>query len=485
MINELNMVAVKQYLENSWYRWASQDRQTWYAAQYQYGYGVNTRDMKNWVCLAWWEHEIDNFSSWINVFTAFWDIYYINWEWKIYDENWTLKCSTWVTDSYAPLCVEFWNALFVIWDEKIKFVANNRTMSPDISPLFPQYHGRWYRWMWQCALNYANTFLLIWDDNVLWRLDWDTWIVKGIRYFNSWYTIFWLTQEWNYLKIYTSNWLDTKIHYAKGTFDVEDTWLVQTITYPWLAINVWDVTADQWNDYVIFRQSQPLNSSNYKIAKVHWYNKIDIRWTQRRWWQEIFTSSNPTIYASDWVVFAWMSDGIWTFTEYNWWLWWWCCEFPISWDVVTSMVKYWEKLYAVIKYWNRFKLVSYDMSFHPETYQRSWYIIGRVFDWWCAWLFKKNVHATVTYNMPTWTNMELSYRYDRSSFDYSKSNFSSIKNLTDTNSCYDIVVPTTDNDFNRTWNLLEYRFDFNWNWNKTPILFEHNLLYNDSIRKYR
>jgi hypothetical protein len=39
--------------------------------------------------------------------------------------------------------------------------------------------------------------------------------------------------------------------------------------------------------------------------------------------------------------------------------------------------------------------------------------------------------------------MELSYRYDRSSFTYDKSNFLSIKKLTDTNNCYDIVVPTT------------------------------------------
>jgi hypothetical protein len=45
--------------------------------------------------------------------------------------------------------------------------------------------------------------------------------------------------------------------------------------------------------------------------------------------------------------------------------------------------------------------------------------------------------------MPVNTSMELSYRYDRSSFGYDKSNFISIKNLTDTNECYDIVVPTT------------------------------------------
>mgnify|MGYP006974598835 CR=1 FL=1 len=45
--------------------------------------------------------------------------------------------------------------------------------------------------------------------------------------------------------------------------------------------------------------------------------------------------------------------------------------------------------------------------------------------------------------MPASTSMELSYRYDRSSFGYDKSNFISIKKLTDINNCYDIIVPTT------------------------------------------
>lgn len=477
------MVAVKQYLENSWYRWASQDRQTWYAWQYQYGFGVNTRDMKNWVCLAWWGTFMRSFNTWINVFTAFWNAYYINGNGTIYNMNWTVMADTWVTDQYAPICEEFWSTLFVIWDNAVKMVSGSWTVV-NITEAFPEYHGHKYRGMGQCALNFANTFLLIWDDNVLWRVDGNLWIIKWIRIFHSWYKIYWLTQEWNYLKIYTSNWLDTKIHYAKWTFDMEDTWLVQTITYPWLAISIWDVTADQWRDYVMFRQSERAEWWSYKLAKVQWYSKIDIRWTQTRWWQTIFTASDPAVYASDWVVFAGMQDWVWTFTEYNWWLWWWCCEFPTTWGQVTSMVKYWETLYVVVKFLNDYELFRYDMSFHPAQYQENWYIIGRVFDWWSAWLFKKNVQATVTYNMPENTSMELSYRYDRSAFDYT-SGFLQVKELEDTTTCYDIIVPTTDNNFNWTWNLLEYRFDLHWNWYSTPILFEHSLLYNDSIRKYR
>ena len=159
----------------------------------------------------------------------------------------------------------------------------------------------------------------------------------------------------------------------------------------------------------------------------------------------------------------------------------------------------------------------YDLSFHPAKYQSNGFIIGRVFDGGCAWLFKKNDQATITYNMPTGTKMELSYRYDRSSFGYDKSDFLFIKELEDTNECYDIVVPTTpwkQEDslllkedgwlillqnwngikledtlvcpFNKTWNLLEYRFDL-WttNTSKTPTLYEHSLTYYDYMRKYR
>lgn len=514
------MAKLKQYLENSWYRWASQDRQTWYAAQYQYGYGVNTRDMKNWVCLAWWATDSETqYSDPFSFFTYNSWLHYIDASWKIYDDEWTLKCNTWISWAPTPYAIEFWDSIYVAWVfgvEKVESDWTHSSVTPTPSPWETAF------WVATCILNYANTYLLIWEWNRVWRYDL-TWLpAKKIREFDSWYTVYWLTQEWNYLKIYTSNWVNTKIHYAKWTFDVEYTWLVQTINLIWLWINVWDVTSDQWNDYAIFK----VDNWEFKLSKIQWYSKVDIRWTQTWWGEKVFTATNPTIKASDWIVFAAMSDWIWTFTEYNWWLWWWCCEFPISsTERVDSMFRYWEKLYACVhdSSLDKYILRYYDLCFHPHTYQPNWFIIGRVFDWWCAWLFKKNDQATITYNMPEWTSMELSYRYDRDSFWYDKSNFLSIKNLTDVTNCYDIVVPTTpwtkdtnllalqNNDnillengdnimledlmvcpFNKTWNLLEYRFDLTWFTDpdtgittKTPILFEHSLTYYDYMRKYR
>ena len=518
------MVKLKQYLENSWYRWASQDRQTWYASQYQYWYWVNTRNMKNWVCLAWWQTDVTTKTSAFTYFTYWRELYYVDSAGKIYDAEWTQKCDTWVQQYTAPNWIEFWNNIYIVWQwwvVKVNPVSWSYTNITNDFPWYPRNTDPWYRQgTTNVVLNYANTFLLIWNANVLWRISTETWteVIKGIRYFDLSYSIYWLTQEWNYLKIYVSNWVNSKIHYAKGTFDVEYTWLVQTVSLKWLALSNWQVASDQWYDYAIFT----VQDWEYKLSKILWYSKVDIRWTETWWWEKVFTADSPNIKSADGILFAAMKEWIRTFTEYNGWLRWGCCEFPLaSNEKVTNMFKFWEYLYTCVynSSTDRFSERYFDMSFHPAKYQRNWYIIGRVFDWGCAGLFKKNDQATITYNMPTDTSMELSYRYDRSSFWYDKSNFLLIKKLEDTNECYDIVVPTTPtktdisllskeswiNDlillenwngiqledmlvipFNKTWNLLEYRFDLaTTNTAKTPILFEHSLTYYDYMRKYR
>lgn len=504
------MVKLKQYLENSWYRWASQDRQTWYAAQFQYGENINVRDMKNGVCLSWWATDLDTHGEKFSYFNYEWWLYIVDREWKVYEitESWiedTPEWDIWESLTLMPIWIQFWDWAYIVCDEWIFELASWWTYT-DVTPA-----GFW--WNVTCALNYANTYLLVWDWNMVWRFSRASWTMvwKVVREFDTG-LVFWLTQEWNYLKIYVNDSEWTKIHYAKGTFDVEDTWLIQTVSFKWLWINYKWVASDQWNDYVAFIPTY----WEIKLAKVSWYNKTDIRWTQTWWWEKVFWWT-PKVFASDWVVFAVANEWIWTFTEYNGWLWWWCVEFKETREIL-DMIRVWERLYVCIKDWNSsYILRYYDLSFHPATYQSSGFIIGRVFDWWCAGLFKKNDQATITYNMPAGTGMELSYRYDRETFWYNKNNFISIKKLTDVNSCYDIVVPTTPSNtdeyvllkedwdkillenwnwiklednlvcpFNKTWNLLEYRVDLNTtNTSKTPILFEHSLTYYDYMRKYR
>lgn len=501
---------LKQYLENSWYRWASQDRQTGYAAQFQYGENINIRDMKNGVCLSGWSTDVATYSDEFSFFT-YWThsvvlLYTVDLKWDIRrGHNTSVICPTTNYVWFPPKWIQFWDDVYIIWDSWIYKCDLDNGTSTDVTPT-------WWNNFGMCVLNYANTYLIIWDANAVWRID-RLWVAKKIREFESSYIVFWLTQEWNYLKIYTSDWVNTKIHYAKGTFDVEDTWLVQTVSFNWLYLKRDWVTSDQWADYAAFLFA----SWELKLSKVSWYNKTDIRWTQTWDWQKIFTSLRPKITASDWVVFAATNEWIWTFTEYNGWLWWWCLEFKET-NSIESIFRHWESLYACVYNWDDWYIMRYyDLSFHPKKYQSHGFIVGRVFDWWCAWLFKKNDQATITYNMPTDTSMELSYRYDRDTFWYDKSNFLTIKKLADTNTCYDIVVPTTPSNtdeyvllkedwdkillenwnwimledklvcpFNKTWNLLEYRFDLDTtDTTKTPTLYEHSLTYYDYMRKYR
>lgn len=482
------MVLVKQYLENSWYRWGSQDRQTWYGSQYQFWYWVNTRDMKNWVCLAWWVKSTTTYDGKATYFVYQGKLYALTSTWKIVDTaSWSTKLTwlTWWWNLKQQCAVEFWAWVFCALWWKVRVVVNNNWSwsKVDITDTVLPWFGSV-----TCMLNYANTFLLIWDWDSLWRIDVSLWteIWKKIRKFHSWYKIYWLTLEWNYLKIYTSNGKDTKIHYAKWTFDVEDTWLIQTISFKWMWLSFNNVASDQWKDYALF-----LIWNDLKLSRISWYNKVDIKWTQSYWnrWDVwcFYSVNDPYVYASDGVLFVWIDEWIWTFTEDNWWLWWWCLEFPSSnYEEISCIMRYWEELYVCYVGSNTYTEKVYDLSFQPSVYQSNWYIIWRVFDGWCWSLFKKNIQTVVTYNMPSNTKLELSYRYDRKTFWYAKSNFKSLKVLTDTSSCYDIIVPTTDNDFNMPRNYIEYRVDFITTSNsKSPILFEHNLLYNDSMRKYR
>ena len=83
-------IKLKQYLENSWYRWASQDRQSGYAAQFQYWENVNIRDMRNGVCLSWGATDVDTYSSEFSLFTYDWLLLTVDKSWKVKEAGWSL-----------------------------------------------------------------------------------------------------------------------------------------------------------------------------------------------------------------------------------------------------------------------------------------------------------------------------------------------------------------------------------------------------------
>ena len=114
---------LKQDLENSWYRWASQDRQTWYAAQFQYGENVNIRDMKNGVCLSWGSTDVWSALSYeFSYFTYDWALYTVDKKWVIRDDTWATVYNLNINSVQVPQGIQFWDDMYVVsaaWVHKI------------------------------------------------------------------------------------------------------------------------------------------------------------------------------------------------------------------------------------------------------------------------------------------------------------------------------------------------------------------------------
>ena len=134
---------LKQYLENSWYRWASQDRQTRYAAQFQYWENVNIRNMKNWVCLSWWVTKRTlSWNTWQIAYCAKSDLMirvYL-WsktttlEWIAFPETHAYTLNT--NNDIWTDCIIFDNNVWICWDDIFTYQFNSvpwTTITPTIA----------------------------------------------------------------------------------------------------------------------------------------------------------------------------------------------------------------------------------------------------------------------------------------------------------------------------------------------------------------
>ena len=161
-----------------------------------------------------------------------------------------------------------------------------------------------------------------------------------------------------------------------------------------------------------------------------------------------------------------------------------------------------------------------DINDYPDFFVDSWYIIWNIFDWWCWSLFKKNVSTTLVcwnnrpqspYNWMLW----LAYRYDRANNSLlNPIIYSNLIKVIETPWIYDSIFITSVQEsvgwmspediwtdpkmFNKPRNTIEYVIvlsvpttynsltdDYEFHNQISPILYEHNLIYEDSMRKYR
>lgn len=578
------MATFKQYLQNRWYRWMSFDKEVAYPYQFWYWENVNIRNEKWAVMLSSlvqdyliYHEEQQEYvpMNWIIRTKPVWhwlhEDYILYPSWRHWDTHTDYKTAWFASvdlvhsrlTSSAVLLKNYDNTYrcpywpFIENFRKWVFVCNtagttiyyiNRTWHAAISDtweiewinILTILSNLWYiieyaqSWWWPLpesvtsVYNYADTFFLIWFWNILLRYEpltdtyTDTANWKVIRDFWYWWRITWLSQSWNYLKIYVTDWVITRCHYAQWTFDLEESWLVQTVTYEWYLVE--DCLATDWvKDYWLFTTHSWL-----RLLEMDWYSNTLIRETKRvRWWWAIGWYYVPLFYSKynacwdvparvryhAWIVYCSIpEEWVWTFSKESvwshWYVWWWVIEWnqkyigqlEISQKKLVMCVANatnWEdnldfRVYETLK--------RADLDNHPEWFNKTWFIIWNIYTAWCSSLFKKNVNATIAYWQidddnyleESHTNIKLFYRYDRIWLNWKQPNnwdywWNLIKNIT-VNNVYDMAFTTTWSSFNVPRNTIQYgivlsrddSYDL-----RSPILYEHNLIYEDSMRKYR
>lgn len=576
------MATFKQYLQNRWYRWMSKDRAVAYPYQFQYGRNVNVRNEKGWVmlsadvrltscatdhivqiepieldlCYALTYDQNDNSCDLNHInFTSIW--YTLTSLTTL--QNWRLAENNDV--AYWPRIKKFRDWVFVVnWQSMMAYYVNDESGWPYawvnmwqlIADLWPLDNiTYWFKPHIRCVYNFADTFFLIAVWGVLLRYqpltntmgDLANW--KIIRYFWVGNDIVWLSQSWNYLRIYVTDWFNTECHYAQWTFDLEESWMVQTVRYEWVLIPDWLAT-DWVKDYWLFKTNIWV-----KLLEMDWYSYETIRETEKRYVLSWDTHEKEYVFGTwdtwEWAKLCWYNntlycsipeEWIWTFTKESvwshWWVWWGVIEWwkecfdseeyytwgmvwhitILNWIMITLILNPFWTL-ASQDYW---LLWTTEVSNYPEKYVKRWYIIGNVYDWGCGSLFKKNVSTTlVCWNMTPWLVdrwiISLWYRYDRqwNSFQDYLTWTSNIK-VIEVPDIYDSIyitsvqraiwgipageVGTEPPLYNKPRNTIEYVILFQvpqrvegaetiYNKMVSPILYEHNLIYEDSMRKYR
>lgn len=491
---------VKRYYENNWSLWQSEDPSVWYRWQFQYSNNINIRNIKNGFCLSSRIEQKNN--VWVyNLYTKNSGINYIRledpvlwtWtEWPVYLVNRNTQAKTLIWKLQYPSVFNRSNFI-TIFNEKVwawyswswLYTFNPVAWVWSISPIAPVSRTDWlwathYMWWITCHLNYANTMLLFWCWKELRRYvpvaqEWLPIWWKRIREFEWWNSIQKITQEWNYIKLYvwTRTW-DIKIHYLKWTFDVEDTWLVQTINIKNQIIS--DVVSDWIKDYLLSTDYWDLDT-NY-LWELSGYNKTLIMETQLSSWSiEIIDRFNKSwkwsLAESNWVIYAYMDDWVRSFKKENW-IWSWILEWSVDWTNNNILFIDWETIYASWDNW--INGIEYRMSLEstPETFEDTWYLIWRVFDWWWA-DSKKNIKLMVNYRLNNNSSspwfMKIYLRFNKSQRDLS--DFKLIRTIDDVDRVFDTIERISDTDFNKQRNFIEYQIIlYSWfDHTTTPIFY--------------
>jgi len=498
-------MALKQFLEKTWNRWQSEDKSVWYKGQFQYWANINIRDLKNWFCLSskFDYKDNDRRYTYLSYNHATLIKCELTWNRILRTENtqrdaWTYDIIWTLSWNSAKFMLRFREKIRWFWSDIYSF--NNTVWLWSIAPISTPTWVDPFSWIphtfsnTTAVLNYANTMILVWDWNKLWRYvpvakpDLPMWW-KVIRIFDEDTDIKWLTMEWNYLKIYAIDWYSTlKIHYAKWTFDVEDTWLIQTITINNVYLH--SVATDWITDFILVRNS--IDAFQHLLYEIRWFEKnlikkaiVDNASFDAR--QEFLWWPWENMFIDEWILYCPMYDWIRTFKKVDW-VWSWVLQRasrdPL--EFAYHCIVHWDYFYISYQYWFwwDYRERRANTQRMPPKFQEDWYVYWRIYDWWSISERKRNIKLWLWY----WLNEDEASPWDirvylrRDIRSWHFWGWLYVKTLSDAEKVSEEVFTTTDSDFNKNWNYIEYKIELNrWSEDTTPIFNEFNLLY-DYVR---
>jgi len=517
---------MQQILEKTWKLWQSFDPSVGFKWQFQYSKNVDVSNIKNGItlsslieqkvrtspvtyCLYSFNKLVRFFSTWWNTVATF-----------ASNTNWPTTETTIGnvpgTISYAiafkSLVYGFWPNLAVTVDPIAGGTITDITAwiiwtDPDTSIVYTYSACT-------ALMNYSNSMILVATGNLLWRyvpiaspglpIWW-----KVIRVFEDDSQIRGLTMEWNYLKIWVQDsGLQTKVHYATGTFDVEYSWLVQTVKIDNQIIV--SVESDTVYDYVLCTNTATGASIEYYLYRMQGTNKVLIKRTLiSNWWYrtDFRYPAGTNMQMKKSVLYCPMYDGIWTFRNES--VSSWNASGTLSAPVLSrgrdtndrypfSSIIFGNYLYTSYQVWlstPTYAEERVNIEFRPEKYQPSWSVIWMIQDWGLMGFDKTNIELHLSYLLPTPTivwgipttdpgKIKIYLRYDRESV-WLAWWWDLIKTIDNRTHMREIINLTSNEYFRRDWNVLEYMIEIvrsTTNPEIAPIFFEYNHLYDFTNR---
>lgn len=354
----------------------------------------------------------------------------------------------------------------------------------------------------ECVYKYSNSVLLVWDGNLLrryvpvWSAELPVWW-KVVREFDPSDRIVAITQTGNTLKLYVvKDFLNTRIVYVNGTFDVED----------------WGTVENIWRDNVQVTKVTTFNNIDHVTLRSWWDNDIWYLYAVDGYRRELIMESKDNNWQSDWLEFfdRW-SDFNWQDPSKREYL------YLLRWDGIwkygindsgalslnlererESLLSGWwydfayihgSYLYVWFAYnFNDYRIVRYYLDYRNEWYtNKIWYLFSSINVGTQFWTRKQSLRCAIAYEIDNanWWDIRLYYRKNREGKNFG-SWWNFLKTINDHTKMYDIIdLPY--NSLSWEWvkfdyNCFEYKIELR-KWSDdlvSPRVYEISRFYNDN-----